>query len=147
MASSAAPTPIVLDTKLPKVGTTIFTVVCGRWYWKEVLFILFFLLFFIFIVCFCYVLFLLLLDFVLPLPEPPLCQMSALATEHGAVNMGQGFPDFQPPAFLVDELARAMREGKNQYAPMTGLPSLRQAIASACSAGRRGRLFYCSFIF
>ena len=75
---TAALTP---ETKLPKVGTTIFTV------------------------------------------------MSQLAMEHGAVNLGQGFPDFDVPARLVDALARAMREGKNQYAPMTGLPVLRQAIA------------------
>lgn len=70
------------DTKLPKVGTTIFTV------------------------------------------------MSQLAAEHSAVNLGQGFPDFEVPARLVDALARAMREGKNQYAPMTGIPALRQAIAA-----------------
>ena len=75
---TAALTP---ETKLPKVGTTIFTV------------------------------------------------MSQLAMEHGAVNLGQGFPDFDVPARLVDALARAMREGKNQYAPMTGLPVLRQAIS------------------
>src|SRR4249920_337498 len=70
-----------IQTKLPKVGTTIFTV------------------------------------------------MSQLAVEHQAVNLGQGFPDFSVPEFLVDALARAMHEGKNQYAPMTGIPSLRQAIA------------------
>ena len=70
------------ETKLPKVGTTIFTV------------------------------------------------MSQLAAEHGAVNLGQGFPDFEVPARLVDALACAMREGKNQYAPMTGIPALRQAIAA-----------------
>jgi methionine aminotransferase len=69
-------------TKLPKVGTTIFTV------------------------------------------------MSQLAAEHGAVNLGQGFPDFPVPARLVDALGRAMREGHNQYAPMTGIPALRQAIAA-----------------
>jgi methionine aminotransferase len=69
-------------TKLPKVGTTIFTV------------------------------------------------MSQLAAEHQAVNLGQGFPDFDVPAFLVDALARAMREGRNQYAPMAGIPALRQAIAA-----------------
>jgi len=69
-------------TKLPKVGTTIFTV------------------------------------------------MSHLAVEHGAVNLGQGFPDFDPPARLVDALARAMRDGKNQYSPMTGIPALRHAIAA-----------------
>ncbi|MET0808148.1 MAG: pyridoxal phosphate-dependent aminotransferase [Pseudoxanthomonas sp.] len=70
-----------LETKLPKVGTTIFTV------------------------------------------------MSQLAAEHGAVNLGQGFPDFQVPQRLVDELDAAMRAGHNQYAPMTGVPALRQAIA------------------
>ncbi|MEO8365103.1 MAG: pyridoxal phosphate-dependent aminotransferase [Pseudoxanthomonas sp.] len=70
-----------LETKLPKVGTTIFTV------------------------------------------------MSQLAAEHGAVNLGQGFPDFAVPQRLVDELDAAMRAGHNQYAPMTGVPALRQAIA------------------
>ena len=70
------------QTKLPNVGTTIFTV------------------------------------------------MSQLAAEHGAVNLGQGFPDFDVPERLVQALDRAMREGKNQYAPMTGLPVLRQAIAA-----------------
>jgi methionine aminotransferase len=55
--------------------------------------------------------------------------MSQLAVEHGAVNLGQGFPDFPLPEFLADELAKAMREGKNQYAPMSGIPSLRHAIA------------------
>lgn len=70
-----------LDTKLPKVGTTIFTV------------------------------------------------MSQLAMEHRAVNLGQGFPDFPVPERLVDELAKAMREGKNQYAPMHGVAALREAIA------------------
>ena len=71
-----------IQTKLPKVGTTIFTV------------------------------------------------MSQLAVEHQAVNLGQGFPDFSVPGFLVDALARAMHDGKNQYAPMTGVPALRQAIAA-----------------
>jgi methionine transaminase len=70
------------ETKLPKVGTTIFTV------------------------------------------------MSQLAVEHGAVNLGQGFPDFNVPERLIEALDRAMREGKNQYAPMTGIPALRQAIAN-----------------
>ena len=70
------------DSKLPQVGTTIFSV------------------------------------------------MSQMAAEHGAVNLGQGFPDFDVPPRLVEALGRAMREGHNQYAPMTGIPSLRQAIAS-----------------
>ncbi|WP_024890756.1 pyridoxal phosphate-dependent aminotransferase [Luteimonas huabeiensis] len=56
--------------------------------------------------------------------------MSQLAAEHGAVNLGQGFPDFDVPPRLVEELARAMRAGHNQYAPMTGVPALRQAIAA-----------------
>ena len=71
----------MIQTKLPNVGTTIFTV------------------------------------------------MSQLAMEHGAVNLGQGFPDFSVPERLVEELDRAMRAGHNQYAPMTGVPALRQAIA------------------
>ncbi|MBW8367529.1 MAG: pyridoxal phosphate-dependent aminotransferase [Arenimonas sp.] len=71
-----------IQTKLPKVGTTIFTV------------------------------------------------MSQLAMEHQAVNLGQGFPDFPVPQRLVDELSRAMAEGKNQYAPANGIPALRQAIAA-----------------
>ena len=72
----------MIDTKLPKVGTTIFTV------------------------------------------------MSQLAAERGAVNLGQGFPDFPVPTRLVEELDKAMRVGHNQYAPMTGIPALRQAIAA-----------------
>ena len=76
--STVFPAP---GTKLPKVGTTIFTV------------------------------------------------MSQLAAEHGAVNLGQGFPDFPVPGRLVDALERAMRAGHNQYAMMTGIPALRQAIA------------------
>jgi methionine aminotransferase len=70
-----------IETKLPKVGTTIFTV------------------------------------------------MSQLAMEHKAVNLGQGFPDFDGPQALRDALARAMNEGRNQYAPMTGIPALREQIA------------------
>ena len=70
-----------LQTKLPRVGTTIFTV------------------------------------------------MSQLAAEHGAINLGQGFPDFPVPQRLVDELDKAMRAGHNQYSMMTGIPALRRAIA------------------
>ena len=69
------------QTKLPKVGTTIFTV------------------------------------------------MSQLAAEHGAINLGQGFPDFPAPPRLIDELDKAMRAGHNQYSMMTGIPGLRRAIA------------------
>lgn len=56
--------------------------------------------------------------------------MSQLAAEHHAVNLGQGFPDFPVPARLVEELERAMRAGHNQYAPMSGVPALRDAIAA-----------------
>lgn len=57
--------------------------------------------------------------------------MSQLAAEVGAVNLGQGFPDFDVPAPLVEALARAAREGtaRNQYAPMAGVLALREAIA------------------
>jgi methionine transaminase len=55
--------------------------------------------------------------------------MSQLAMEHQAVNLGQGFPDFDVPTRLVKELAKAVQQGKNQYAPMHGVPALRQAIA------------------
>ena len=54
--------------------------------------------------------------------------MSALATERGAVNLGQGFPDFDGDPKLIDEVARAMREGLNQYPPMAGVLPLRQAV-------------------
>ncbi|MDZ4812451.1 MAG: pyridoxal phosphate-dependent aminotransferase [Pseudomonadota bacterium] len=70
-----------IETKLPKVGTTIFTV------------------------------------------------MSQLAAEHKAVNLGQGFPDFDGPKRLRDALARAVNEGKNQYSAMAGIPRLREQIA------------------
>lgn len=70
-----------IDSKLPDVGTTIFTV------------------------------------------------MSRLAERHGAINLSQGFPEFQPPARLVELVAAALRAGHNQYAPMSGLPSLCEAIA------------------
>jgi methionine transaminase len=55
--------------------------------------------------------------------------MSALAAEKGAVNLGQGFPDFDCDARIVDAVAQAMREGHNQYPPMTGVAALREAIA------------------
>jgi methionine aminotransferase len=55
--------------------------------------------------------------------------MSQLAAEHNAINLGQGFPDFDAPEFLQDALVRAMREGRNQYAPMSGIAPLREQIA------------------
>jgi methionine aminotransferase len=70
-----------IDSKLPGVGTTIFTV------------------------------------------------MSKLAADCGAINLSQGFPDFQADPSLFDATSRAMREGRNQYPPMAGVPELRAAIA------------------
>ena len=81
MLSTAAAVP-ALQSRLPNVGTTIFTV------------------------------------------------MSALAAEKGAVNLGQGFPDFDCDAVLVDAVTQAMKAGFNQYPPMTGVPALREAIAA-----------------
>ena len=77
-----APQTPLLQSKLPAVGTTIFTV------------------------------------------------MSALAAEKNAVNLGQGFPDFQCDPKLVDVVTDAMKQGLNQYPPMTGVPVLREAIAA-----------------
>jgi methionine aminotransferase len=56
--------------------------------------------------------------------------MSALAQEHGAVNLGQGFPDFDCDPALVEQVVQAMREGHNQYPPMPGVPALREAVAA-----------------
>ena len=56
--------------------------------------------------------------------------MSALAAERGAVNLGQGFPDFDCDPRLIDAVAQAMRAGHNQYPPMAGVPELREAIAA-----------------
>ncbi len=55
--------------------------------------------------------------------------MSRLATELGAINLSQGFPDFDCAPELVEAVARRMREGHNQYAPMPGLPVLRDALS------------------
>ncbi len=85
MSLSLPRTP-ALTSRLPKVGTTIFTV------------------------------------------------MSALAAEHGAVNLGQGFPDFDCDPALVDAVTRAMQAGHNQYPPMPGVPALRQAMAAKMHA-------------
>jgi methionine aminotransferase len=75
-----------LQTKLPEVGTTIFTV------------------------------------------------MSQLASETGAVNLGQGFPDFDCDPALVQAVTRSMTEGLNQYPPMTGVPALREAVSGKLQA-------------
>jgi methionine transaminase len=76
-----ARTPL-LESRLPEVGTTIFTV------------------------------------------------MSALAAQHGAVNLGQGFPDFECDPKLLDAVNAAMRAGHNQYPPMAGIAALREAVAA-----------------
>lgn len=55
--------------------------------------------------------------------------MSALATEHNAINLGQGFPDEEGPVDIRRIAADAVREGPNQYPPMLGLPELREAVA------------------
>jgi methionine aminotransferase len=60
--------------------------------------------------------------------------MSALAQEHGAVNLGQGFPDFDCDPALVAAVDDAMRRGLNQYPPMPGVPALREAVASKIEA-------------
>ena len=65
--------------------------------------------------------------------------MSALAAERGAVNLGQGFPDFEGDPALVDAVCQAMREGLNQYPPMAGVAPLREAVARKIESlyGRR----------
>lgn len=60
--------------------------------------------------------------------------MSQLATEHGAVNLGQGFPDFPMDKELTALVAKAMEADWNQYAPMAGLPLLRQKLAEKVQA-------------
>lgn len=73
--------PLIPQSKLPQLGTTIFT------------------------------------------------QMSALAQQHQAINLSQGFPDFDGPRYLQERLAYHVAQGANQYAPMTGVQALREAIA------------------
>ena len=75
-----------IESRLPRVGTTIFTV------------------------------------------------MSALAQEHGAVNLGQGFPDFDCDPKLIDAVDAAMRGGLNQYPPMAGVAPLRERVAAKIEA-------------
>jgi len=57
--------------------------------------------------------------------------MSQLAVKHDAVNLGQGFPDTEGPAELIEVAAAALKDNRNQYAPLTGLPELRQAVAAS----------------
>jgi len=86
MQNAMFQTPVTPASKLPWVGTTIFSV------------------------------------------------MSRLAVECGAINLSQGFPDFQADPELFEATFRAMREGRNQYPPMTGVPELRMAIADKVEA-------------
>ena len=64
------------------------------------------------------------------LPTTIFDHMSGLARELGAVNLGQGFPDFGWPDDVLDRAAEAVRHGSNQYAPMRGLAELREAVAA-----------------
>lgn len=57
-------------------------------------------------------------------------RMSQLAADVGAINLSQGFPDFDGPQALREAVARHVMEGRNQYSPMTGLPALRQQVAA-----------------
>jgi methionine aminotransferase len=65
--------------------------------------------------------------------------MTRLADEHGAINLSQGFPDFDCDPALVETVAKYLRSGCNQYAPMPGVKALREAIAAKVEAlyGRR----------
>ena len=64
-----------------------------------------------------------------PLPTV-FARMSALAASTGALNLGQGFPDDAPPGIVADAAVAAIREGRNQYPPGAGEPTLREAIAA-----------------
>jgi N-succinyldiaminopimelate aminotransferase len=68
------------------------------------------------------------------LPTTIFTHMSVLANRHGAVNLGQGFPDQDGPLAIREAAARALLEGPNQYAPMRGIPALRNAIAAHAAA-------------
>src|SRR5215468_9366194 len=56
-------------------------------------------------------------------------EMSALAVATGSVNLGQGFPDTDGPAEVLDAAVAAIRSGQNQYPPGPGIPELRQAVS------------------
>lgn len=63
------------------------------------------------------------------LPTTIFTVMSALAVQHDAINLGQGFPDTEGPADMIEAACAALRDGRNQYPPLTGLPELRGAVA------------------
>ncbi|HEU4543931.1 MAG TPA: pyridoxal phosphate-dependent aminotransferase [Jiangellaceae bacterium] len=71
-----------------------------------------------------------------PFTSTIFAEMSALATRTGAINLGQGFPDTDGPASLLEDAVTAIRNGANQYPPGKGVPELREAI------GRHQRRFY-----
>jgi aspartate/methionine/tyrosine aminotransferase len=56
--------------------------------------------------------------------------MSALAVQHGAINLGQGFPDYDGPEDVIEAAAAALKDGRNQYPPLTGVPELRGAVSA-----------------
>jgi len=68
-------------------------------------------------------------DSLKPFGETVFATWSRLALEHDAINLGQGFPDFDGPPEVIEAAHRAMLDGHNQYAPMPGVPPLRAAIA------------------
>jgi len=65
-----------------------------------------------------------------PFASTIFAEMTALATEHGALNLGQGFPDTDGPPSMLDAASAAIHNGHNQYAPGPGVPALRQAVAA-----------------
>ncbi|NNL02794.1 MAG: methionine aminotransferase [Eudoraea sp.] len=67
------------------------------------------------------------------LPESIFTTMSRLAKEHEAINISQGFPNFEPDPVLIDLVAKAMKDGYNQYAPLGGIYPLREVIAEKIS--------------
>lgn len=67
-------------------------------------------------------------------------EMSVMANQHQAINLSQGFPEFDPPAFLTDKINQAIKEGKNQYSPSNGLPDLLTQIAKMVHRQYQSRL-------
>ena len=57
--------------------------------------------------------------------------MSRMAQDHGAINLSQGFPDFEPAQELLDRVSYYLGAGKNQYPPMTGVPAWSPAASAA----------------
>ncbi len=67
------------------------------------------------------------------LPESIFTTMSLLAKEYNAINISQGFPNFDPDPVLIEMVAKAMRDGYNQYAPLGGIYTLKEVIAEKIS--------------